>query len=97
MLDGRGVKYRYREYTEEPLNVAELRGVLERLGLEARELLRRHDRAFKQLALTGDESDDVLIAHMAEHPTLLQRPIGVLGERAVVGRPADQLLELIDP
>lgn len=96
MLDERGVAYRYREYTEEPLSEAELRRVLVRLGLGPREVLRRRDRAYKELALTGDEDDDTLIVHMATHPTLLQRPIGVLGERAVVGRPPDRLLELVD-
>ncbi len=95
MLDERGAQYRYREYTQEPLSEPELRRVLARLGVGPREVLRRHDRAYKELALTGDEDDDTLIAHMAEHPTLLQRPIGVLGERAVVGRPADRLLELV--
>ncbi len=96
MLDERGVEYRYREYKKEPLNEAELRQVLASLGVAARQVLRRHDRAFKELALTGEEDDDTLLAHMAEHPTLLQRPIGVLGARAVIGRPVDRLLELID-
>lgn len=95
MLDERGVEYRYREYTEEPLSEAELRRVLARLGLAAREVLRRNDRAFKDLGLTGEEDDDALVAHMARHPTLLQRPIGVLGKRAVVGRPVDRLLGLV--
>ena len=96
MLDERGVEYRYREYKKEPLSVAELRTVLARLGVAARDVLRRHDRAYKELGLTGEEGDGVLVAHMAEHPTLLQRPIGVHGERAAVGRPVDRLLELID-
>ncbi|MCP4200477.1 MAG: arsenate reductase (glutaredoxin) [bacterium] len=96
MLNERGVEYRYREYTKEPLTEGELRGVLARLGLAPRDVLRRHDRAFEELGLTGDGGDNALVAHMAEHPTLLQRPIGVLGERAVVGRPADRLLGLID-
>ncbi len=96
MLDERGVEYHYREYTQEPLSEAELRRVLARLGSSPREVLRRHDRAYKELGLSGGEDDDTLIAHMAQHPTLLQRPIGVLGERAVVGRPAERLLELVD-
>lgn len=96
MLNERGVEYRYREYTKEPLKGEELRRVLGQLGLAPKEVLRRNDRAFKELGLRGDEDDDVLIAHMAEHPTLLQRPIGVLGGRAVVGRPVDRLLELVE-
>lgn len=94
MLDERGVAYRYREYTREPLSEAEIRRVLELLGVGPREVLRRGDRAAKELGLTGEEPEDRLVALMAEHPTLLQRPIGVSGGRAVVGRPPEKLLEL---
>ncbi len=96
MLEERGVPYRYREYTREPLSAAEIRKVLDRLALEPRDLLRRRDAANRQLGLTGDEAPELLIDRMAEHPTLLQRPIGVLRGRAVVGRPAERLLELLE-
>lgn len=94
MLDERGVEYRYREYKKEPLSEAELRAVLKKLGVGPKEVLRRNDKAYRELSLTGDEPDDTLIGHMAEHPTLLQRPIGVVGKKAVVGRPVERLLEL---
>jgi arsenate reductase len=45
--------------------------------------------------LTGAESDEELIGLMAENPRLLQRPIGVMGDKAVVGRPVEALLELL--
>ena len=96
MLDERGVGYRYREYTREPLTESELRTVFAKLGVGPKEMLRRRDRAFKEAGLTGDETDDELIAAMANHPTLLQRPIGVVGEKAVVGRPIEALLELAE-
>lgn len=95
MLDSKGIAYRYRDYRREPLSVDELRQILERLGVGAREVLRTRDRAFRELGLTGDEDDATLIAHMAGHPTLLQRPIGMHGARAVVGRPVETLLELV--
>ena len=95
MLNERGVQHRYREYTQDPLDEVEIRRVLKLLGVAPRDVLRRNDRAYKELGLTGDEDDAALVSHMAEHPTLLQRPIGVLGDRAVVGRPADRLLDLI--
>ena len=94
MLDDNGVEYRYREYRKEPLNETEIRDVLKKLGLRATDVLRTRDSAFKELGLTGDESQATLIGHMARHPTLLQRPIGVKGDRAVVGRPPEALLEL---
>ena len=94
MLDERRIEYRYREYREDPLSETELRAVLERLGLGVSQVLRRNDRILKELGLDGDESEARLIALMVEHPTLLQRPIGVLGDRAVIGRPLERLLEL---
>ena len=95
MLKDRGVPYRYREYTQDPLSAAELQNVFEQLGLRPKDLLRKNDRAYKELRLTGKEDDTALIGHMAEHPTLLQRPIAVLRGRAVVGRPAEKILDLL--
>lgn len=94
MLEEHGVAFDYREYRRDPLSASEIRGLLKKLGLKAAEVLRRKDRAFEDLGLTGDEPQAELIARMAEHPTLLQRPIGVKGQRAVVGRPVDRLLTL---
>ena len=94
LLDEEGVEYRYREYTKEPLGEAELRRVLSLLDRSPASLLRKRDKAYKELGLTGKEDSEVLIKHMVDHPTLLERPIGVVGERAVVGRPIENLLEL---
>lgn len=94
MLKQHQLPYRYREYTEDPLSEEEIRRALRLLDIKPRAILRRGDPAFKALGLSGDEPDDVLITSMAKHPTLLQRPIGIRGERARVGRPAEKLLEL---
>ena len=61
--------------------------------MTAREVLRSRDA--KKRGLSGEESDDELITLMAAHPTLLQRPIAVLGERAVLGRPVENLVALL--
>ena len=95
MLEERGIEYRYREYTREPLDESELTRLFGLLGVRPGDLLRRRDRAFKELGLTGEEADGELVRHMAAHPTLLERPIGVLGDHAVVGRPPARLLELV--
>ena len=96
MLTERGVEFTYREYTQQPLDEAELRDVLARLGLAAKDVLRKPDAKKLGLGLSGQEGDDVLVPLMAQHPTLLQRPIGVAGDRAALGRPVENLLELID-
>ena len=92
MLDDKGIPYRYREYTQDPLSEKEIRDVLRLLGLRPRDILRT--QAAKERGLAGDEPDGELIAAMARHPTLLQRPIGIAGGKAVVGRPPENLLAL---
>ena len=74
MLKENGIAFEYREYRREPLSGEKIRELLDMLGVAPRDLLRSRDRAFKELALTGAEEDDHLIALMAENPTLLQRP-----------------------
>lgn len=96
MLNEHGIEFEYREYRKDPLSVDELRAVLEKLGLEPHDVLRRNDRAAKELGLTGDEPAERLLELMAEHPTLLQRPIGVTDDRAVLGRPPESLLSLLE-
>jgi arsenate reductase len=94
LLDDSGLEYRYREYRNDPLSKAEIRSVLKKLDLKARDVLRTRDRAYGELGLTGDESEATLIGLMAEHPTLLQRPIGIKGNKAAIGRPPEALLQL---
>ena len=94
MLNEHGIQHTYREYTRDPLNEAELRDVFKKLNLAPRDVLRKRDAT--KAGLAADLSDEVLIGHMANNPRLLQRPIGVLGDRAVVGRPPEALLSLLD-
>ena len=96
MLNEHGADYVYREYTEEPLKLAELKKLFGQLEETPRKLLRKGDKAAKALGLTGKETDAALMKLMAKHPTLLQRPIGVRDDRAIVGRPIENLLELVD-
>ena len=93
MLTEHDVSFTYREYTKEPLSADELTDVLAKLGVGPTDVLRSRDA--KKAGLTGQETDEELIAAMAENPRLLQRPIGVVGDRAVVGRPVEDLLTLV--
>jgi arsenate reductase len=67
------------------------------MGIPARDLLRPRDVAYASLGLTSAEPEEELIRAMAEHPTLVQRPIGRLPGRAVLGRPPERLLDLTEP
>jgi len=95
LLEGRGIPYRYREYRKEPLSAVEISGVLELLDVGVRDVLRRNDKAYRELGLSGDEDEQTLIELMTEHPTLLQRPIALLDGRAALGRPVENLLALL--
>ena len=93
MLNEREVAFTYREYTKDPLTAEEIRDVLGKLGMAPRDVLRSRDAS--KAGLSGEESDEELIGLMAENPRLLQRPIGVVGDRAEVGRPVENLLRLL--
>ncbi|QIL88646.1 arsenate reductase (glutaredoxin) [Microbulbifer harenosus] len=83
-------------YLETPPDADTLKTLLKKLGIRARDLLRKGEDAYKELNL-GDTSlgDDALIAAMAANPKLIERPIVVKGNTAVLGRPPENVLELI--
>ena len=93
MLEDKGIAFEYREYKNDPLSRQELEDVLKKLGVGPRDVLRTRDA--NKLGLSGDESDDALLDLMAENPTLLQRPIGVVGNKAALGRPPENLLKIV--
>ncbi len=97
LLAERGIEYDGVEYHETGLGEATIRDLLAKAGVGPRDVLRRREPLVAQLGLLeGDGvSDDELIALMAEHPRLLQRPIAVRGDRALLARPVERVLELM--
>jgi len=84
------------EYLKTPPTVDELDTLLGVLGMEPRELMRKREAEYKELGLgDGSLTRDQLIAAMVEHPKLIERPIAVSGDRAVMGRPTERVLELV--
>ncbi len=84
------------KYLETPPSAAELEEILELLGLEPRELMRRKEKEYKALGLDDPNlSREALIQAMAEHPRLIERPIVIKDGRAVIGRPPEKVLELL--
>jgi arsenate reductase len=96
LLHSNGVEPEVVEYLATPPDAATLRAILDMLGLQPRELMRREEAEYKALNLDDDAlSADQLIAAMAEHPRLIQRPIVVRGARAAIGRPPEQVLGIL--
>ena len=85
------------EYLKTPPNKQTLAEILQELQLKPRELMRQGDAKFKELNL-GDDSltSDQLIDALVEHPALLQRPVVRFGGEAAIGRPLDNIIDLLD-
>ena len=96
LLGERGIEPRVVEYLKTPPSVEELRGLLAKLDIGPRELLRTGESAYGELGLDDPSlSEDELIAAIAANPILMQRPVVVCEGRAAIGRPPDQVLAII--
>lgn len=95
LLQERRVPLRIVEYLKEPPTRAELAGLRRKLGLSPTHWVRKGEAEFKAAKLDADSPEDKLLDAMAKHPILIERPIVVRGERAVVGRPPERVLELL--
>lgn len=96
LLEERGVQPSIVLYLETPLTARELTALLGKLGISARQLLRTGEEAYKSLQLADPSlGEEALIAAMLSHPKLIERPILVAGERAVIGRPPERVLEIL--
>lgn len=97
LLRQRGVEPEVVEYLKQPPSAAEIDRLLTLLGMQPRQLMRRGEAPYRELGLDDPGlSRAALIAAMAENPILIERPIAVRGERAVLGRPPEKVLELLD-
>jgi len=94
LLQTQGVEPRIVRYLDAPPDAAELRRVLGLLGMTPAELLRRGEPLVQELELAGAE-DAQLIAAMADHPALIERPVVIRAQRAVLGRPPERVLEIL--
>ena len=96
MIRATGIEPRVVEYVKTPPTAAEIKAALKEMGLSPRELLRRRGTPYDELGLDDPgKTDAELIAAMAEHPILIERPIMVRGARAVVGRPPETVQEIL--
>ncbi len=95
LLEERGADVEVIRYLDTPLDEAGLRDLLRRLGRPAAELVRRGEAEYKAAGLGPGADEDQLVAAIAAHPKLMERPVAVVGKRAVIGRPPENVLELL--
>lgn len=91
-----GIEYEKINYYVDPLSKTKLTELLKKMGISARELLRTSEATYKELGLAKAElSEKEIIDLMVKHPELIQRPIVERGDKAVLGRPVENIKPLL--
>ena len=96
LLDERGVGYELVAYLDQPPTASDLARIVAALDDEPAALVRKDDR-FKALGLAAGDytTAEAVVQLLAEHPELIERPVFVVGDRAVIGRPPERVLDLL--
>ena len=96
LLEEHGIEPEIRLYLDNPPSTKELKAILKMLGITARELLRKGEAIYKELDLKNpDLSEAELVKYLCEYPKLIERPIVITNDKAVLGRPPENVLELL--
>jgi arsenate reductase len=95
LLQAHGVNPQVVEYLQTPLRAAELKVLIGKLGIEPHGLLRTKEAAYRELNLSPKSSLDTITAAIAQEPILMERPVVVVGDQAVLGRPPENVLALL--
>ena len=94
-FEEKGIAAEERHYLDDPLDVEELRELHALLGLPIREWMRSSESAYAESGLSAASTDEELLAAIAAHPILLQRPIYIRAGKAAVGRPLENITALV--
>lgn len=95
LLRAHGVEPEVVEYLKTPLTVSEVKGLIGKLNVAPATLLRRKEEPYARLGLSPTSSLDAVARAIAKEPVLLERPVVVVGERAALGRPPENVLALL--
>ena len=96
LITKQGVEPSVVLYLETPLSAQTIAALLEKLGISARQLLRRGEQAYKEQNLADSNlTEEQLIEAMVKTPKLIERPIVVNGDNAIIGRPPELVLEIL--
>ena len=95
LLEEKGVDAEVVKYLDNPPTKEELKEMLKMLAISARELMRTKEDIYKELDLKNENDEDKLIEAMVSNPKLIERPIVVKDGKAVIGRPIENIVELL--
>ncbi len=94
-LQDKGIEPNVVKYLDNPPSPDELKDILSKLGMSAGELIRTKEAIYKELGLKGVDDEEALIEAMCQNPKLIERPIVINANKAVVARPAEKIEEIL--
>ncbi len=97
LLREKGIEPRVVEYLKHPPTADELRAIIGKLGMQAEQLVRKGEETCQTRYAGKTLTDEQWIEAMVQDPILIERPIVVVGERAAIGRPPENVLPLLEP
>ncbi|MCK5855299.1 MAG: arsenate reductase (glutaredoxin) [Sulfurovaceae bacterium] len=95
LLEEKNIEVEVVKYLDTPPTEDELKALLVMLGMQPRELMRTKEEIYKTLNLKSEDDNATLIKAMVKHPKLIERPIVIRGDKAVIGRPIENVVELL--
>lgn len=95
ILQAKGVEADYKFYQQEPMSVEELKGLLAKLDLRAKDITRTTEPVFLEKLEGRELTENEYLQAIIDNPVLLQRPIVVCGNKAVIARPPEKVLEIL--
>lgn len=95
LVEEKGAGIEVFKYLDTPPSREEIVALLQKLGISARELMRTKEDVYKELGLAKIADEATLIDALAEHPKLIERPILIDGNRAVIGRPVEKVIDFL--
>jgi arsenate reductase len=95
LLEERGISADIIDYVNNPPSVAELKSILQKLGIEAGQWLRAKEAAAKERGLTPASDEAAILKAMSENPKLIERPVIITDKGARIGRPPEKILEVL--
>jgi len=96
LLEEEGIEPEVVKYLDEELTVEQLKELLSMLGIGPRELMRTKEAIYRELKLKEEQDPEKLIEAMVAHPRLIERPIVIKGKKAVIGRPVERVVDLLN-
>ncbi|MBL3520250.1 arsenate reductase (glutaredoxin) [Arcobacter lanthieri] len=96
LLNEKNIKVEVINYLENPPSIEVLKGILKKLNIKAKDLLRDNEELYLTLNLKDENNEEKIIEIMVQNPILIQRPIIIKGQKVVIARPIENLKELLN-